>query len=111
SDLIHVVDVESGKETRRLRCGGGADRLLFSPDSALVAALVGGTVRRWETASGKELAPLPVNQGGPLVFGSDGKSIVHWYWPRSGELRELLAKASGGSFLSLPRDGRSVATC
>src|SRR5262249_39506352 len=55
--------------------------VLFSPDGALLVALENvraqPILRRWETATGKELPPLSLAQGGSLVaLTPDGKGIV-----------------------------------
>jgi hypothetical protein len=74
---------ESGTRQERLRFDGllqNAEALAFSPDGRALAALDwDGTVRLWETASGKERRRFrypKANAGSALLFSPDGKTLV-----------------------------------
>jgi dipeptidyl aminopeptidase/acylaminoacyl peptidase len=70
----------SGKELSRIKTSGNAFSASFSGDGArIVAALLDGTVRIWETATGRELLTLR-GHGGAAVnavsFSPDGTQVV-----------------------------------
>lgn len=63
--------------TTRLRHGGNATRVAFSPDGATVAASgPNHTVIFWETATGKEVRRIPARSPGSFLFTADGKHLV-----------------------------------
>lgn len=131
---IYVWDVASGKELRHfgnvepnLMPGspitfagtGGWANLAFSPDGkTLVEGTVGNTVRLWNMASGKEIAPrgsghhgdvnrLAVFPGGKVLttFASD-YSIRQWDMATGKELRQVKVPATA---IGLSGDGKLAA--
>jgi WD40 repeat protein len=78
---VRVWDLVTQKEhTFFLGDTGYVNAVHFSPDSTtLVAGLQDGTIRRWDAATGQELAPLRENAPGAvrtLAFSPDGKTLV-----------------------------------
>jgi len=112
---VILWNLASGKEIRRLECKGIRWSLSFSPDGKLLASASGDekTVRIWETASGKELGPLP-HPSCSVAFSPDGKvfaagmhpTIKIWDVNAWKELRSL----QGGAFcMAFSPDGRLLA--
>ena len=87
-DLIRVIDVRSGQETRRLV---GSDGVAFHPNSRHLATVRRpGVVTVWDAISGEEVwtRPIPgksdpekgvVHAGGRLAFSPDGKQLATWH--------------------------------
>jgi RNA polymerase sigma factor (sigma-70 family) len=78
--MIYFYDLNSGQETRQLKCPPGeTEGLAFSADGKLLASGHDGqTVLLWDVASGKELAKLPAkhNRSSLLAFSPDGKTLA-----------------------------------
>ena len=77
-DHIHVIDVASGKEVRRLNVpGGGAPRLAFHPTDPLVAVICGRQLSRFELTSSE---PRRVQQFDARLrsveFSADGETLA-----------------------------------
>jgi serine/threonine protein kinase/WD40 repeat protein/tetratricopeptide (TPR) repeat protein len=87
-DKIGVWEVPHGRECRTLHPGMvgnrtdepgdgtavyGAD---ISPDGRVLAAACGDGVRLYDTASGRELAHLPVGACGTVLFEPNGQSLI-----------------------------------
>jgi serine/threonine protein kinase/WD40 repeat protein/tetratricopeptide (TPR) repeat protein len=88
NDKIGVWEVAHGRECRTLHPGmignridkpeagtavHGAD---ISPDGRLLAAACGDGVRLYDTATGSELAHLPVGECGTVLFEPKGQSLI-----------------------------------
>jgi WD40 repeat protein len=135
SGMIHLWDVATGQEKRRLgepmpglRAGavfppgvGGASApdLAFAPDGKVLAAGGQNVVRFWDTATGKELAladghAVPVAS---VLASSDGKTVVslgtdntvrRWDRATGKELGRLQAPP-GTTCVAFSSDGRTAA--
>lgn len=70
---FRLFDLASPKEVRQLRGSQGSFRgLTFSRDGTVLFAGSGdGTIRRWETATGKELDAFATGEGLPMVIGTN----------------------------------------
>jgi RNA polymerase sigma factor (sigma-70 family) len=81
-NLLHLWDVSSGTERRRIEVDKAkklARPLAFSPDGKMVAlANDEHTIRLWDAASGRELAPLRGHKGHiwRLAFSKVGTTLV-----------------------------------
>ncbi len=67
-----------------LRIGGYASRIVFSPDSRRLAALVRGEVWLWDLSSGRVIQKFPSKfvGGGTIAFSPDGKWLAaSGMWP------------------------------
>src|SRR5262249_18281440 len=97
--------------------------VLFSTDGALLVALENirpqSILRRWETATGKELPPRPIAEGGSLVaFTPDGKGIlskgaqqtIHLWDAATGKsIRQFQAPTDHVGHVALSPDGKTLA--
>ncbi len=119
--VIHVTDVKTQKELRRLaRHAYGVSDLCRSPDGKTLASVGEGldhVVHLWEVGTGKRLSPQPdAHQGrvGAVVFSPDGKTLisagedatVRFWEPATGKERRRLANA--GLPLALSPDGKTL---
>jgi hypothetical protein len=82
--LLYLVETATGKE--RCRFKGIREEDLyhpaFSPDGTLLAAVVEGTIRLWDVASGKELARFEGHESSisGLAFFPDGTKLASSSW-------------------------------
>lgn len=79
--LVHLWDVDSGKETGRLEGHTNPVRgLAYSPDGKLLASGdAQATVRLWDAATGKELHVIDMKSGAEhlsLAFSPDNKTLA-----------------------------------
>jgi WD40 repeat protein len=120
---FHLIDVETGKETRRFAghgaIGGGMGGLRFSPDGDILADFdAGGVVQAWEVKSGKrvELEDGPKAQILDVAFPGKGRIVTlanlaqSLYWwdanlSAASPFQGHLAAVTGLAFLP---DGKSV---
>ena len=119
---FHLIDIESGKETRRFAGQGGiggTGGLRFSPDGDILADFdSSGIVQAWEVKSGKrvELEDGPKAQVLGVAFPGKGRIVVlanlaqSLYWWNANLTAESpfqghLAAITGIAFLP---DGKSV---
>jgi RNA polymerase sigma factor (sigma-70 family) len=124
-NVIRLLDVRDpkGKERRLGGQGYGVSWLAFAADSKTLAAVAEGqdyAVCLWDTATGKQLSPLPGGHHKPVAyvgFGPGGKLLVSAgedatmrFWdPRTGrELRRLKSANGGIYYVSLSPDGKTV---
>lgn len=78
-DAVHLWDLASGKELRRLELAtaGSDPGVAFSPDGKILATAHYDKVRRWNTATWQELTALPLAlQGGKLTFSPNGATLA-----------------------------------
>jgi WD40 repeat protein len=79
-DLVHVIDISSGKETYAIRHENMADlRLTFSPDAHTLFRSSGTRqARLWEVASGNECLRLDGHYGMLTcgAFSPDGRTLL-----------------------------------
>ena len=107
--VIRIWDVDSGKEispaSTRHGHGGPLTSLSLSPDGKTVATSSDdGTLRCWETGSGKQRLQVAGHGGKALyacVFSADGKSVWSAGWDNALRLWDL---ASQKELRSLSRD-------
>jgi WD40 repeat protein len=74
--FLALVSVKDGKQVRRVRTGGeGVASLAFSRDGATLAAGLGGTIRVWDAATGKERSSAIGHEHwvGAVAVSEDGK--------------------------------------
>jgi RNA polymerase sigma factor (sigma-70 family) len=120
---IHLWDLETGKEIRRLEGHGCmADAVAFSPNGRWVASGANdGTVGLWEVATGKKVRTIQAKQARVLclAFSPDGKLIAS-----SGrdptillsdvetgkETRTIVVLAGGIKSLAFSPDGKFLAS-
>src|SRR5262249_23936190 len=79
SPVVQLWEVPTGKELRRfLGHTGGVRSLAFTPNGkALTSAGLDGTVRLWDTASGRETRCLRLAEDGHAVaLSPDGKLLA-----------------------------------
>jgi WD40 repeat protein len=112
-DATRLFDTATGKERVKID-RGQAIGLRFSQDGAVLVGAVGGTVYRWEAATGRSLIPeggeSPV---GHIAVSNDGKRMVslghdgdaHVWDARTGEHQRRI-DASWQSGMALSPDGR-----
>ena len=78
--VVHLLDADSGNEIREFRSEGRfLQAVALSPDDlALAVAEENGTVRIWETATGKErlAIKLPAQSYTTLAFAPDGLTLA-----------------------------------
>src|SRR5262249_26860941 len=79
-DAIHLVDVASGKEIRRMpRQYGVADHVTFSPDGQTLASSgPGNVIRLWDVTMGRQLQEGAGHDGAAdaLAFSPDGRTLA-----------------------------------
>jgi len=77
---LRLWDVGGGRPLFRRSVGGAVTDLAFSPDGAMLASASPkartAALRIWETASGREVRPLPGGSVRRMVFGPGGRSLV-----------------------------------
>jgi hypothetical protein len=110
------------RQTLRLGVNGFAHALRFTSDSkTLLAAGSGGTVRRWDTATGKEGTPLRAHPNGSILslsLNADGKRLATGSIDSTAKLWDLEAGKElavfpghkGPIHVGLSPDGNSLAT-
>src|SRR5262249_26876630 len=80
--ILRLLDATTGREVRRFHTAGGFLWMSFSPDSKLLAAVVGhgDSILFWDVATGKAIRQLrPPDQSrlsSFVVFSADGKYIA-----------------------------------
>jgi WD40 repeat protein/class 3 adenylate cyclase len=96
NEEILLLDVRSGRVTRRLDAAGHVDALAYSPDGRLLAASTQDDAIMWDARTGRRLwrAPVP-NQGSVSSFSADGR----WF---------ATANNDGNVFVFDARSGRPV---
>lgn len=91
SDLRHcgtiLVDADSGRVLRRLT----AFAVVWSPDGRTLASCHSGTVRLWDTGTGREVHPRPGHFGPitTLAWSPDGQSLASGGWDRTVRIWEV----------------------
>lgn len=75
SDSIHIYDVSTGKEQRRIE--RRAMGLAFNRDGSILTGAVSGAIYRWDVASGRQLTPATAQDSGveQIVVTADGKRL------------------------------------
>ncbi|QEL17310.1 hypothetical protein [Limnoglobus roseus] len=85
---IHVWDVVTGKELRKLVTGSNSNVIAFSPDDRLIAFAGAKGVRVFDLFNGVQVASFPVTDmhipnyyeglaaGSPLAFTPDGRTLA-----------------------------------
>ncbi len=111
---FRLYDIATGKEPRRFDIKAPRETT-FTPDGRLLVT-DGGTVRRWELASGKELPQLVGGRETGLAVAADGKTIATYtrsgdvrIWNADGTERCHIALAAKGMVASLSADGKQLA--
>jgi RNA polymerase sigma factor (sigma-70 family) len=107
--FVRLWDVETGKELRRFRSGGGVRCLTFSPDGGTLA--IGGdsgrtvAVRLYDPATGTERRSIPYPDASRIVsvtFSPDGKTLA----AAGGTTTRLFDPATGREKLKI--DGKGI---
>jgi len=119
-NAVRLYEVASGHQTLLAGHRDFVSGLAFSPDDQVLATgSMDGTIRLWETATGKSLAVLPghVEEATDVAFSPDGRtlasvshrdSIKLWHLPTRRELFSLNLPQAG-SFLQFSSDGCHLA--
>jgi WD40 repeat protein len=93
---IHVWDVASGREARKLDCGGRVWYLAFSPDGKALAASGPRGLILWDPAAGQRLGAWgPLDGAGELAFLPDGKTLTVIVYGKDGRAVSVRDAASG----------------
>jgi WD40 repeat protein len=122
--VLRLYDAATGKRVRLLNrdLGGWADMLTFSADGLiLVARMQKPAIRRWDTATGRELGDGPVKvltSERQIVLSPDGKTgasqlgtaVLLWDLATGKELRRLDTKTAAVGMMGFSPDGKMVIT-
>jgi hypothetical protein len=108
---VMLFDVESGSELRtltRARIDASPPTysyLAFSPDSALLAVVVGEVVKLYRVADGEEIGTLVTRRANAIAFTPDGKGLYAGSWENGITLFDI---ASGKSILEFGDKSRGA---
>jgi eukaryotic-like serine/threonine-protein kinase len=126
-----LLAVTAGKAIRVLEVDGQAERrfegdslmfgVVFSPDGQRIASsLLDGTIRIWDTTSGKEVVTLKANKEAvrSVCFSPDGKRLVsagedgtvRIWSPAEGKLLITLKHEGGATCVAFSPDGKTIAS-
>jgi len=118
---VHMIDLSVGHESsippiRDQPC----DRLVFSPDGSLVAAVSydRDEVVTYDTATGQRRDRIPAEQCRAAAFSPDGRwlaftvldNVVVWDWPQRRQARILTGHISTVTSIAFSPDSRTLAT-
>src|SRR5260370_23315515 len=120
--FVRLWELASGREIHQLKLPGArvVSRLVFSPDSTLLAAADNNEVRVWEVAGGKRFRLYQGHQHGltGLAFSDDGKrlasvsqdSIRLWDVASEEEIGHIDGKEMGFTTMALAPNGGTIAS-
>jgi WD40 repeat protein len=120
---FHLIDVNTGKETRRFsgqRGQGGMNTLRFSPDGELLAAYdFGGTLQAWQVRTGKRLdlvegpkaqllAVAFPGKNRVVALGNVAQSLTWWEATAGGKASPFHGHLTSIAAIAYAPDGKSV---
>ena len=112
---LFLTDLKTGKE-RQLPGNGPSDALAFSPDGALLAAVIIGQVQLFDAMSGENLRSLgrsiqkiTFSPDSKLLVAADSEKTVQVYSVADGKLLHEIVLEQGGNSIAFNRDGSLLA--
>jgi WD40 repeat protein len=116
-DFMHIFDANTGKEVVPVK-HYWPSRVVYSPDGkTLASAGSGPTIRRWDAATGNEIAEQEGHESGvaAVAIATDGKLIasagedVRLWDATSGKLVRKIDIPGGATCLAFGPDGKTLA--